>query len=46
MKKEYIEMVDIEYQVNEQDKRSVYKHGMARDMLIEGVIQAMCSSSA
>ncbi|WP_320174368.1 shikimate kinase [Maridesulfovibrio sp.] len=36
MAKEYIEMTDIEYVVDEQEKRSVYVPGMAKDMLIGG----------
>ncbi|WP_319764321.1 shikimate kinase [Maridesulfovibrio sp.] len=36
MDKEYIEMVDVEYQVEEKDKKNVYVPGMAKDMIIGG----------
>ncbi|WP_320006268.1 shikimate kinase [Maridesulfovibrio sp.] len=36
MAKEYIEMTDIEYVVDEQEKKNVYVPGMAKDMLIGG----------
>ncbi|MFW5499923.1 MULTISPECIES: shikimate kinase [unclassified Maridesulfovibrio] len=36
MAKEYIEMIDIEYVVDEQEKKSVYVPGMAKNMLIGG----------
>ncbi|NDV27780.1 shikimate kinase [Desulfovibrio sp. JC010] len=36
MAKEYIEMTDIEYVVEEKDKKSVYVPGMAKDMIIGG----------
>lgn len=36
MAKEYVEMTDIEYVVDDQEKRSVYVHGMAKDMIIGG----------
>lgn len=36
MVKEFIEMTDIEYVVEERDKKSVYVPGMAKDMIIGG----------
>ncbi len=36
MQKKNVELVDIEYQVAEREKRSVYIPGMAKDMLIGG----------
>ena len=36
MAKEFVEMVDVEYQVKEKDKKSVYVPGMAKDMIIGG----------
>lgn len=36
MAKEFIEMTDIEYVVEERDKKSVYVPGMAKDMIIGG----------
>lgn len=36
MTKEYVEMVDVEYQVKEKDKTSVYVQGKAKNMIIGG----------
>lgn len=36
MQNKEIELIDIEYEITEQDKKSIYIPGMAKDMLIGG----------